>query len=1618
MTAQSSAPPASGVPLWATRIALEATLISLQQFSTARQEWAGLSSNTLRGIPSLDLDPATGSAVQPTLRDVESVRIPVQGEAWDELQESIRSNAEAVKGLRSFRTVVARELGHIESLLASSGDPSAPSTSNASFLCQFWQHVLFVSLTRGPVVELNTAYAVPLDARSATTTTTPHRLKRRTKHYRNRKAGEKVAKVDIVGGGGSDWVRILTIKRSSLLAEFRVTDSEMGEASSDESDDDGQASGTANSSVAGSGLSQSSTSQSSYHSLFAHLDPATANCSVVTAIEDLLACRTAIEEGDKVRLSFVLSRVRLPSPNDEALSLPMSILASLTEEQRYEKRLQSISNLIERLPGVSLSCPSMPDTMLRTPTGKVLPSELASGECKRLAKAEDFDIDTLFLPAVPSPVAAAAQLKPLPMTQQINLDVSALVALVGDISHMDVPSQGQGTLETLFRTGGLKSVAAQDRSAASAASDSAQATPSRTSTPDTADERRGMDKKGRYLHGRALALQLGLEVSEGKSFLGYLSDASRSAHASQPFKLSVTSEAKGKFDEIMKLVGGPKEQARAKALFDGNVDAFWQGSRHASDPVTRGSIHLPVAVVNFDSEKARSAAVTAPALKSSFESWMRVVVIEGLDDLTSERNGQGPARMSSNSRQTAHTLNTLLCGFDHGMTTLTTNMLSVKWLVKEATKRREKLESDFAPLASEGSITRTVNSLDNFQVPTLACIFVTNPRSLSERMRTVQGQESVADATGSAAQSSISKRTSSEVGAAAAAIPVASSLQHTQPSSCTSSKGKSPKVAQEGQPLQYDDEIAPYSSSPFDCDPSRRRVQAPVRALSYSREGGSASGAAVGVCPLDNDYGLSKVTPSGVNARNMTLDDSYRSSSKLRDPQGAEERGEGLQTLHELNGNSETSSSGQSGTKRSFPIFKSHRRGENGLRGASQSGSRASRALKWLAGPRPAQQLRIRHYWWWPFAVVEERWLKLTEHVGWREPPSIELPLDEDYDEDDHRSSVWARRPAWLRRGASREVYNLEELALPEALRESPPGSSHRSVSAKEPHPATVWRSLFVREMRTNRWHWLLLVLTYIGWILGFAFLVKSLWDDASVVSAATGEEVEPTFYGCTTTYWSQNERCGLDGESCRPFSQTTPVPFRCPTSCAGTVLGAGRAVGTSLPDFVPLVVGGGDARGVYRGDSWVCGAAVHAGIISNSEGGCGQLWLIGTYSGYEGSSANGIDSESFNSTFPVSYFFEPNTQTSRCTDRRSHGYIFNVIMTAFVGFVLQPKLIVWFWTLLCQGFWVVNYISEPREYPPTPGEPMGDFLPTLFIGYALWRLTFRYVFPAFSRLRVEGTIWTLGLYWLGVLLDVVFANVPLQRLVLSDIQSQPGALTSLIIIIIVVICIAINQVRVVRKTGYLPKYLTLAVVGGIIIGLLAAVPETGLRLHHYIIALVLLPFVAFETRLSLLYCSFLLGMFINGAARWGYDGIIQDESVIQGDSPAGTDIPSFLPASNYTGVDAATNSGLVNWEPIPSGSNYDGFDLMVDDVLRMSATGETSFDMGSISSFYIDDASVSNTTFYPGGGQPSNINTTIANQPHFLRLAYTTNGSPGDFTMAATVWFNGTFIEPESGRT
>jgi hypothetical protein len=281
-------------------------------------------------------------------------------------------------------------------------------------------------------------------------------------------------------------------------------------------------------------------------------------------------------------------------------------------------------------------------------------------------------------------------------------------------------------------------------------------------------------------------------------------------------------------------------------------------------------------------------------------------------------------------------------------------------------------------------------------------------------------------------------------------------------------------------------------------------------------------------------------------------------------------------------------------------------------------------------------------------------------------------------------------------------------------------------------------------------------------------------------------------------------------------------------------------------------------------------------GLISDSKGGCATVQLIGNFTDFLPRTSNGLTSIGFPTVFPLAFRLLPTISLTHCNDLRRYALAFNILITCLIFLVLRPKPIVLFWCLVCIGFWHVSLFSQVISNPPPLDQAFGTFLPALFVAYGFWRLAFRFTLPGFSKAPIERAVWYLAPFWTAVLLNVTFSKIPIDRLTSSDLKKRSGAITALIIIIVVVTIITINQVRVIRKTGWLPYYLGWYVLGGLVILVLSQLPGLQLRLHHYIIAMVLMPGTAFPTRLSAIYQGFLLGMFLNGVAAFGFASILQ----------------------------------------------------------------------------------------------------------------------------------------------
>lgn len=127
-------------------------------------------------------------------------------------------------------------------------------------------------------------------------------------------------------------------------------------------------------------------------------------------------------------------------------------------------------------------------------------------------------------------------------------------------------------------------------------------------------------------------------------------------------------------------------------------------------------------------------------------------------------------------------------------------------------------------------------------------------------------------------------------------------------------------------------------------------------------------------------------------------------------------------------------------------------------------------------------------------------------------------------------------------------------------------------------------------------------------------------------------------------------------------------------------------------------------------------------------------------------------------------------------------------------------------------------------------------------------------------------------------------------------------------------------------------RYLTLYAlfIGGILFCLM--IPGVELRLHHHVLALLLLPGTSIQTRPSLLYQGILLGLFVNGIARWGFGSILETPDSLRSDGAFDSLIPSITAS--------VLDSGHISfsWVPPPSGSALDGISVLVNDVERHRA--------------------------------------------------------------------------------
>jgi len=454
-------------------------------------------------------------------------------------------------------------------------------------------------------------------------------------------------------------------------------------------------------------------------------------------------------------------------------------------------------------------------------------------------------------------------------------------------------------------------------------------------------------------------------------------------------------------------------------------------------------------------------------------------------------------------------------------------------------------------------------------------------------------------------------------------------------------------------------------------------------------------------------------------------------------------------------------------------------------------------------------------------------------------------------------------------------------------------------------------------------------------WIVTFALVMRQGLSVTEIEGWGT-----PISIGCGAAYWASGNGCGLDGMACRPFT-STGFAFRCPANCAAYQVLNPHAVGDQEVVYQPLIVGGPsdtNSTAIYRGDSFICGSAIHAGVVSNTQGGCGVVNLVGTQRNYQSSRRNGITSVGFDSYFPLSIAFEEGVDCSS-RDMRWPLLAVSVVFSTFLSlFVTSPAL--FFFPVFTGIFWTVGLATDPPNITSVPAlfsRELGNYLPAMFAAWVMYdKMGIRRTIGHGLTAQIEKTVLWLGGCWVGALTNHTFDFIPIQRLTGHDLQQQPGAQAALAIIVIVLAAIAATQVWFFQQEGRLISHLKL--YGLFIVGIIICLvlPDLKLRIHHYILALLLLPGTSLQTRPSLLYQGLLVGLFINGIARWGFDPFLQTAAALRGDAQLGSPLPEILDPIIDLGQNLSTIA--FKWNPPPGGVDegyYDGLSVLVNDVER-----------------------------------------------------------------------------------
>lgn len=552
-----------------------------------------------------------------------------------------------------------------------------------------------------------------------------------------------------------------------------------------------------------------------------------------------------------------------------------------------------------------------------------------------------------------------------------------------------------------------------------------------------------------------------------------------------------------------------------------------------------------------------------------------------------------------------------------------------------------------------------------------------------------------------------------------------------------------------------------------------------------------------------------------------------------------------------------------------------------------------------------------------------------------------------------------------------------------------------------------------------------------INYILLYSYLYRKPFFYANDSS----EKIPIITYDCNSylNWEGKNGACGLNAAHCLPFADKDYY-IRCPALCdRGGWTYSAIEVGDTKVKYRGYEIGGGSKQTgeaddelsyPYRSDSFVCGSAVHADVVSPVFGGCAKVSMKGPQINFPSREGkyNTQFSVAFDSFFPSSYAFKSYFDgiATGCIDPRAPLVTINVLFGLPIFYLYES--IIGYWIITIVGYWTLLLaLDPPLLVDPHDTSSVYELislgfqrlLPLCFVLYVEWKSSIKRTLEdvgASPLLKIA--IW-YPMFWLGVMNNITFDRLPVDRLTPKDLKEQKGAATAVGCIIITILICAIIQAYSLWKSGRFRKFFKIYISFILGLILLSQIPGLNLRIHHYILGAILVPGCATRNLSAYLFQGILIGLILSGVSRWDFASIVEtDFALLRGEAGVSMPPPMFkfdpkIPHKlnwqlNLTELETGNISSQLN-------QTLDGVSLLLNDFEVYVGENQT---------IALDILVQENQLLNKMIQDSLSVNGTV---PLYLRIARANIETPrklhGDYTHAALLeWPEGIWHPPSDG--